>query len=518
MFCGLLVSALRAGPIIVIDPGHGGPGGSMYGANGDGHGAVGQNGLTEEWVNLYVGQQVVNFVWQSWPAATVILTRDCDTCYRELWDRVQRAKDVGSNYFLSIHHQSSDSHNVQGTEVWWSSRLRDDSSNVRSDSARDSTYAKKVLLRIFNAWGDSLYTNRCRTKNLGHWMQGCDEYAMNNDRITVVRNINHMCYAALSEASFIDTYSEEALFASTPSLHAALEAWGIGSGTHSHYFNAGFAQISNVFLPADGYHFNVDGVYLSSPAEMCWEGGEQHELSAEPGFWLDGCSYFFHHWAHLNGNNPDPRYPLDIYYNSNVTVYVPPTEPYHIYRAYFTGGPYWCSIYEPYGGGTYRIGDTLQIGYTCLPGIDSTSHVDVYLDRHNGHDGTGYPEVIAQNVPYQDGVRWVINGPESDSCLMKVAIHDFVGNSASAISDYAFKVHSSFCTSCGDASGDGKINIADAVFLIAYIFAGGTPPGDCNYPNGMGDASGDGKINISDAVYVIAYIFAGGVTPHCQGM
>ena len=72
------------------------------------------------------------------------------------------------------------------------------------------------------------------------------------------------------------------------------------------------------------------------------------------------------------------------------------------------------------------------------------------------------------------------------------------------------------CTSCGDASGDGKINISDAVFLIAYIFAGGTPPGDCQYPNGLGDASGDTKINISDAVYLIAYIFAGGTAPYCQ--
>ena len=81
-----------------------------------------------------------------------------------------------------------------------------------------------------------------------------------------------------------------------------------------------------------------------------------------------------------------------------------------------------------------------------------------------------------------------------------------------------FLAHAIRTCTCGDANGSGNINIADAVFLIAYIFAGGTPPGDCNYPNGMGDASGDGKINISDAVYLIAYIFVGGATPHCQGM
>jgi hypothetical protein len=71
------------------------------------------------------------------------------------------------------------------------------------------------------------------------------------------------------------------------------------------------------------------------------------------------------------------------------------------------------------------------------------------------------------------------------------------------------------CTSCGDADGNGSINISDAVFLIAYIFAGGSTPGDCNIPLGLGDANGNGAVNISDAVYLIAYIFAGGAAPHC---
>jgi hypothetical protein len=71
------------------------------------------------------------------------------------------------------------------------------------------------------------------------------------------------------------------------------------------------------------------------------------------------------------------------------------------------------------------------------------------------------------------------------------------------------------CDQCGDADGNGSINISDAVFLIAYIFAGGSTPGDCNIPLGLGDANGDSSVNISDAVYLIAYIFAGGAAPHC---
>lgn len=61
----------------------------------------------------------------------------------------------------------------------------------------------------------------------------------------------------------------------------------------------------------------------------------------------------------------------------------------------------------------------------------------------------------------------------------------------------------------GDANGDGSINISDAVFLIAYIFASGEAPN----PMAAGDANGDGTVNISDAVFLIAYIFAHGAAP-----
>jgi len=64
----------------------------------------------------------------------------------------------------------------------------------------------------------------------------------------------------------------------------------------------------------------------------------------------------------------------------------------------------------------------------------------------------------------------------------------------------------------GDADGDHTVNISDAVYLIAYIFAGGSAPN----PLLFGDANCDGTVNISDAVYLIAYIFSGGPEP-CAG-
>ena len=62
---------------------------------------------------------------------------------------------------------------------------------------------------------------------------------------------------------------------------------------------------------------------------------------------------------------------------------------------------------------------------------------------------------------------------------------------------------------CGNANGEGNVDIVDAVYLIVYIFAGGDPP----VPLAAGDADCSGGVDISDAVYLIKYIFAGGPKP-----
>ncbi|MEZ5357743.1 MAG: lamin tail domain-containing protein [Candidatus Zixiibacteriota bacterium] len=64
---------------------------------------------------------------------------------------------------------------------------------------------------------------------------------------------------------------------------------------------------------------------------------------------------------------------------------------------------------------------------------------------------------------------------------------------------------------CGDANADQSINVGDAVYLINYIFKGGSAP----VPLESGDANCDGSVNIGDAVYLISYIFRGGPAPCC---
>lgn len=63
--------------------------------------------------------------------------------------------------------------------------------------------------------------------------------------------------------------------------------------------------------------------------------------------------------------------------------------------------------------------------------------------------------------------------------------------------------------SCGDANGDGSVNIGDAVFLINWIFKHGPAPN----PPCKADAGGDGQLDIGDAVFLVNYVFRGGPAP-----
>ncbi len=63
----------------------------------------------------------------------------------------------------------------------------------------------------------------------------------------------------------------------------------------------------------------------------------------------------------------------------------------------------------------------------------------------------------------------------------------------------------------GDANGDNILNIADAVYLIGYIFGGGPAP----EPVDAGDADCTGSVNVADAVFMVNYVFSGGPPPSC---
>jgi hypothetical protein len=69
---------------------------------------------------------------------------------------------------------------------------------------------------------------------------------------------------------------------------------------------------------------------------------------------------------------------------------------------------------------------------------------------------------------------------------------------------------------CGDANGDEEVTIADAVYLVLYLFRNGAPPECPPFPyTSCGDANGDSEVTISDVVYLINYLFRNGPAPIC---
>jgi hypothetical protein len=61
----------------------------------------------------------------------------------------------------------------------------------------------------------------------------------------------------------------------------------------------------------------------------------------------------------------------------------------------------------------------------------------------------------------------------------------------------------------GDANSDGAVNVGDPVFLINYIFKGGTEPEN---PEEC-DPNCDDNVNVGDVVYLVNHIFKGGAAP-----
>jgi hypothetical protein len=67
----------------------------------------------------------------------------------------------------------------------------------------------------------------------------------------------------------------------------------------------------------------------------------------------------------------------------------------------------------------------------------------------------------------------------------------------------------------GDANGDDVVNVADAIFLLNYLFRSGTLPD----PPSAGDANGDCQVGLTDVLYILNYLYRLGPTPErgCVG-
>ena len=64
----------------------------------------------------------------------------------------------------------------------------------------------------------------------------------------------------------------------------------------------------------------------------------------------------------------------------------------------------------------------------------------------------------------------------------------------------------------GDCNSDGKIDIADVIYLAKYVQGIGVPPD----PLWKGDVNGDCKLNLQDVIILSKYVFYGSPVPWCN--
>ncbi len=139
-------------------------------------------------------------------------------------------------------------------------------------------------------------------------------------------------------------------------------------------------------------------------------------------------------------------------------------------------------------------------------------------------DNDGVIEVIAGS---DDQYVYVLNGPDGTAewsfstadDVMDIEIADIGCDGLPNIacitfgSDGIVYAFSTLATGplyeCGDANDDLMVNVADAVFLINFVFKGGPPPD----PIEAGDVNCDDLTNVGDAVYLINYVFKSGPIP-----
>jgi hypothetical protein len=132
-----------------------------------------------------------------------------------------------------------------------------------------------------------------------------------------------------------------------------------------------------------------------------------------------------------------------------------------------------------------------------------------YLDEAAGWQLT---DLRPGGFPYsgtsgKDSIDYLICTPSSPQLGDTGSVTIYVEDYSSRVWSFVNQVV--VTSNTGDANGDCYVDVSDAVYLIAYIFSGGSAP----VPYRAGDVNCDDFVDISDVVYLIAYIFSGGYPP-----
>jgi hypothetical protein len=264
-----------------------------------------------------------------------------------------------------------------------------------------------------------------------------------------------------------------------------------------------FGEVKNFnnSTPLNGYIYFIgylDGTDEEIRVSGCTGAGY------DDGFWFDdfqnylteavGNPYNFHFFNFYNGESAilsgtipsDSYHQVDVYLSSfqwpsppnNVAAILLPDSTIRVSWEYQPGNTY--RIYRRMissNGSFYRIDD--PTGSIDNPGIDDSVFIDTAVDSLSG-----YSYII---IPINNGIM----GRYSNI----VSVH----------SDPNYFL-------CGDADGNGIIQIFDIAYIVSYIYLDGPAP----KPLEAANCDGAPALNIFDITYLVAYIYLNGPDPICE--
>ncbi|MCK4404177.1 MAG: hypothetical protein KAW02_03720 [candidate division Zixibacteria bacterium] len=118
----------------------------------------------------------------------------------------------------------------------------------------------------------------------------------------------------------------------------------------------------------------------------------------------------------------------------------------------------------------------------------------------------GYYEPLGNGASFGEAyLSWCINHIET--CAGDVSRPWFYG--MTLLGDPTLRLSRFMSDHTGDVTGDGEIDLADVVFLINYLYRGGTAPD----PLRLGDPTADCAVDIADVIFLINYLYKGGLAP-----
>jgi agmatine/peptidylarginine deiminase len=190
--------------------------------------------------------------------------------------------------------------------------------------------------------------------------------------------------------------------------------------------------------------------------------------------------------------------------------YIPAQNAGSVVRYYIQAGDYSERVEtHPYIGQSWAH----QFSVNSPPAITSPDSIICHaLEDFAYYPEFSDPDDTALTIAYSDYPGWMT--VQNDTLIGTAPDNSVTESFTVSVSDPYYSTEQAVTVTvyvCGDANGDSEVNVADAVYVINYVFKGGPAPA----PEISGDSNNDGDVNIADGVFVINYVFKGGHPPEC---